>query len=195
MYPHIISSDGTITIVVGNTEHVVAPKTPNHSEILWCIENEVWESIPPLLEDRTPEVVAELDFSVREDMTREEAIATLKESIPDAQKTVDMLRELGVDINFEPEKLDTLSNDELREQLSSIGIEVKQVVGSRDFTRSEALKMLEDLDADDDTFTAEEIKEKSDRYRSMSNEDLRGELDLAGFLSEFPDSKVVDDPA
>lgn len=127
MYPHIISSDGTITIVVGNTEHVVAPKTPNHSEILWCIENEVWESVPPLLEDRTPEVVAELDFSIRESMSREEAIATLEESNPDSQKIVDMLKELGIELTHDPDQFKNYSNDELREALSSIGIEVKEV--------------------------------------------------------------------
>jgi hypothetical protein len=127
MRPHIIAADGTITIMVDSTEYTVAPKDRNYNEILWCIENEIWEPIPELLTESEEVPVVDTDFSIQETMTRAEAIEIVDESLKESRALVEALKEVGADVNWSAD-VSTLSNEELKEALDGIGVKVQRVI-------------------------------------------------------------------
>lgn len=61
-------------------------------------------------------------------------------------------------------------------------------------TRTQALRLLTDLDDSDEHFEDEEKDEKAAQYAAMTNDELRDQLDLAGFFGGEEPQQVVNDP-
>jgi hypothetical protein len=151
MYPCIIGPDKTITLVVGNKEHTVAPASHQYEEILWCIENEMWDPIPELLAARELQEEAVPSSNI---WRRSQAIKALQDLVEPSDYSPEELVE-------ELKRYEGMTNRELAETLDLAGYfdcdtgppivaDDPQTVVETDFgiretiERSEAIEILEE---------------------------------------------------